>query len=300
MVGQTKQKRSLQALLYLLPALLGIGTFIIYPLIRSFSMSFYDPDTFNVFFHVGDGFTLKNYTEVLTDKYFFIALKNTMIYTLTSVPLSIIIALIIAVLLNSKIRFGKFYQTIYFLPYVTNVIAIGLAFQFIFHSNYGFLNYLLGLIGIDPVQWLNDPKMTMATLVIFGVWGGLAFKIIVFLAGLQNIDPQFYQAAKVDGTSKWRVFTKITIPLLSPIIAYITIISVIGAFKTYAQVVALYGVKPGPNGSSSALTIVYYVYEKFYNEAQYPTAAAASVILFIIILMFTFVQQYINKKKVHY
>ena len=300
MVGQTKQKRSLQALLYLLPALLGIGTFVVYPLIRSFSMSFYDPDTYNVFSHVGDGLTLKNYVDVLTDKYFFIALKNTMIYTLTSVPLSIIIALIIAVLLNSKIRFGKFYQTIYFLPYVTNVIAIGLAFQFIFHSNYGFLNYLLGLIGIDPVQWLNDPKMTMATLVIFGVWGGLAFKIIVFLAGLQNIDPQFYQAAKVDGTSKWRVFTKITIPLLSPIIAYITIISIIGAFKTYAQVIALYGVKPGPNGSSSALTIVYYVYEKFYNEHQYPTAAAASVILFIIILMFTFVQQYINKKKVHY
>jgi len=296
MVGQSKVRRSLQASLYLLPALLGIGTFVIYPLIRSFSMSFYEK--YNIFHHFGSGFTLDNYVTVLTDPRFAIALKNTFIYMIFSVPISIIIALAIAILLNSKIKFAKIYQTIYFLPYVTNVIAIGLAFQFIFHSNYGILNYILGLIGIDPIMWLNDPAWSLPALIIFGVWGGLAFKIIVFLAGLQNIDPQFYQAAKVDGTSKWRIFSKITVPLLSPIIAYITIISMIGAFKTYVQVVGLFGGRPGQ--SDSALTIVYYVYDRFWGAGEYLQAASASVILFVIILLFTAVQMWVSKKKVHY
>jgi multiple sugar transport system permease protein len=296
MVGQSKKKRTLQALLYLSPALLGIGTFVIYPLIKAFSMSFYQD--YNVYIHYGWGLTLENYKYVLTDPMFHKALYNTFVYMIFSVPISILIALGIAVLLNSKIKFTKMYQTVYFLPYVTNVIAIGLAFQFIFHSNYGILNALLGMIGIDPILWLNDPNWSMPALIIFGVWGGLAFKIIVFLAGLQNIDPQFYQAAKVDGTSRWRMFSKITVPLLSPIIAYITIISMIGAFKTFAQVVALFGGQPGQ--SDSALTIVYYVYEKFYAEGLYPIAATASVILFAIILMFTAVQMWVNKKKVHY
>jgi multiple sugar transport system permease protein len=296
MVGQSKKKRTLQALLYLSPALLGIGTFVIYPLIKAFSMSFYQD--YNVYIHYGWGLTLENYKYVLTDPMFHKALYNTFVYMIFSVPISILIALGIAVLLNSKIKFTKMYQTVYFLPYVTNVIAIGLAFQFIFHSNYGILNAILGMIGIDPILWLNDPNWSMPALIIFGVWGGLAFKIIVFLAGLQNIDPQFYQAAKVDGTSRWRMFSKITVPLLSPIIAYITIISMIGAFKTFAQVVALFGGQPGQ--SDSALTIVYYVYEKFYAEGLYPIAATASVILFAIILMFTAVQMWVNKKKVHY
>jgi multiple sugar transport system permease protein len=296
MVGQSKKKRTLQALLYLSPALIGIGTFVIYPLIKAFSMSFYQD--YNVYIHYGWGLTLENYKYVLTDPMFHKALYNTFVYMIFSVPISILIALGIAVLLNSKIKFTKMYQTVYFLPYVTNVIAIGLAFQFIFHSNYGILNAILGMIGIDPILWLNDPNWSMPALIIFGVWGGLAFKIIVFLAGLQNIDPQFYQAAKVDGTSRWRMFSKITVPLLSPIIAYITIISMIGAFKTFAQVVALFGGQPGQ--SDSALTIVYYVYEKFYAEGLYPIAATASVILFAIILMFTAVQMWVNKKKVHY
>ncbi len=296
MVGQSKEKRTKQAILYLLPALLGIGTFVIYPLIRSFAMSFYTD--YNKFFHYGSGFTLDNYKEVLTDPNFHIALKNTFIYMLFSVPISIAIAIGVAVLLNSKIKFTKLYQTVYFLPYVTNVIAIGLAFQFIFHSNYGILNYLLSIIGIDPIVWLNDPTWSLTALVIFGVWGGLAFKIIVFLAGLQNIDQQYYQAAQVDGTSKWRVFSKITLPLLSPIIAYITIISMIGAFKTYVQVVGLFGTRPGP--SNSALTIVFYVYERFWGAAEHVVAAAASVILFGIILIFTGIQMWVSKKKVHY
>lgn len=296
MVGQSKKKRTIQAAFYLLPALLGIGTFVIYPLIRSFMMSFYS--RYNIYYHFGSGFTFDNYIEVLTDPKFHLALKNTFVYMLFSVPISIIIALGIAVLLNSKIKFTKLYQTVYFLPYVTNVIAIGLAFQFIFHSNYGILNYLLGFIGINPIMWLNDPNWSLTALVIFGVWGGLAFKIIVFLAGLQNIDPQFYQAAQVDGTSKWRVFTKITVPLLSPIIAYITIISMIGAFKTYVQVVGLFGARPGP--SDSALTIVYYVYDRFWGAGDYVVAAATSVILFVIILLFTVVQMWVSKKRVHY
>lgn len=297
MVGQSKLKRNIQAYLYLAPALLTISTFVIFPLFRSFWMSFFAK--YNIFKHIGSGFTLDNYKDVLTDTDFHLAVKNTLTYMIFSVPISIMIALFIAVLLNNKIRAAKLYQTIYFLPYVTNVIAIGLAFKFIFHSNYGVLNYILGFIGIDPIVWLNDPNYAMPALIIFGVWGGLAFKIVVFLAGLQNIDEQYYQAAKVDGTPKWRVFWKITVPLLSPIIAYITITSMIAAFKTYAQVVALFGgTTAGP--SNSAMTIVYYVYDRFYGAHKYTIAAAASVLLFVMILGFTGIQMYVNKKKVHY
>lgn len=296
MVGHSKKKVYLQAFLYLLPALAIIITFVIYPLFRAFWMSFYTK--YNIFKHTGTGFGLDNYVDVLTDSRFILALKNTVLYTVGVVPISIIIALFIAVLLNSKIKGVKFFETLYFLPYITNVIAIGLAFQFIFHSNYGILNYLLNAIGIEPITWLNDSKYALPALMIFGIWGGLAFKIVVFLAGLQGIDKQYYQAAKVDGASSWTIFRKITVPLLSPMISYITIISIIGSFKVYVEVVGLFGNKPGPG--DSAMTLVYYVYDRFWGASKWTEAAAASVIMFGILLILTFVQLYINKKKVHY
>jgi multiple sugar transport system permease protein len=214
------------------------------------------------------------------------------------VPVSILIALFIAVLLNNKMRGMKFFETLYFLPYITNVIAIGLAFRFIFHSNYGVLNIVMNAFGIDPIVWLNDPTYALPALMIFGIWGGLAFKIVVFLAGLQGIDKQYYQAAKIDSASAWTTFRKITLPLLSPMIAYITVISLIGSFKVYVEVVGLYGARPGP--ANSAMTIVYYVYERFYGSQEPTIAAAASVIMFGMILIMTFLQLAVNKRRVHY
>jgi len=259
-------------------------------------MSFFTE--YNIFKHTGSGFGLINYLEVLKDDMFWLALKNTALYTVGVVPVSIVISIFIAVLLNNKLRGMKIFETLYFLPYITNVIAIGLAFRFIFHSNYGILNYFLNIIGIDPVNWLNDPKYALVSLMIFGIWGGLAFKIVVFLAGLQGIDKQYYQAAKVDGANKWMTFRKITLPLLSPMIAYITVISLIGSFKVYVEVVGLYGARPGP--ANSAMTLVFYIYEKFYGSQEPTLAAAASVLMFAMILVLTFLQLYVNKKKVHY
>ncbi len=285
-------KRNLKALLYLSPALIIILTFVIYPMFRSVWISFYTK--YNIFKHIGTDLGFANYTRVLHDPRFLLALKNTMIYTAVVVPVSMAIALGVAVLLNSKLKGMKFFETIFFLPYITNLIAIGLAFKFIFHSEYGVLNMLLNAIGIDSIAWLNDPSYSLPALIIFGVWAGLAFKIVVFLAGLQNINKQYYEAAKVDGASRWRTFTKITLPHLSPILLYIGITSLIGSFKVYVEVVGLFG---DAGIADSAITVVYYVYDMFYGSNNIPVAAAASVILFGIILVFTFIQLTIGRKR---
>ncbi len=296
MVGKTNKKLYTQVLFYLSPALLIILTFVIYPLVRSVYMSFFTE--YNIFRHTGSGFGFQNYIEVFQDDLFWLSMKNTALYTIWVVPISIVIALFIAVLLNNKMRGMKAFETMFFLPYITNVIAIGLAFRFIFHSKYGILNLILSKVGIDPITWLNDPKYALSALVIFGIWGGLAFKIVVFLAGLQGIDKQYYQAAKIDGASKWTTFKRITLPMLSPMIAYITVISLIGSFKVYVEVVGLYGARPGP--ANSAMTIVYYIYDKFYGSNEPVIAAAASVLMLVVILILTFVQLWVNKRKVHY
>lgn len=293
---EPRWRTTLKALLYLSPALIIIAVFVIYPMFRSVWISFFKD--YNIFKHTGTGFGLDNYIKVMNDRTFILALKNTSIYTIVVVPVSMLLALLSAVLLNNKMKGMKFFETLYFLPYITNLIAIGLAFQFIFNSTYGILNKLLGLFGINTIMWLNDPKYSLPALIIFGIWSGLAFKIVVFLAGIQGINRQYYQAAKIDGTSKWRTFWKITFPLLSPMIAYIAIISFIGAFKTYIEVVGLYGSNPGP--ANTAMTIVYYVYDKFYGSNNPPVAAAASVILFLIILVFTFIQLKVSKKRIQY
>lgn len=295
MVGHSKAKVYRQAFFYLLPALIIIFGFVVYPVLRSFYMSFLTD--YNIFKFTGTWNGIGNYVDVFQDRLFILALKNTAIYTIVVVPVSIAIALFIAVLLNNKMRGMKVFETLYFLPYITNVIAIGLAFRFIFHSNYGILNIMMTKLGMDPIVWLNDPKYALPALMIFGIWGGLAFKIVVFLAGLQGIDKQYYQAAKIDSASKWTTFQKITLPLLSPMIMYITVISIIGSFKVYVQVVGLFG-DAGP--ANSAMTIVYYVYERFYGSQDPTIASAASVVMFMIILLMTFVQMAVNKRKVHY
>jgi multiple sugar transport system permease protein len=293
---EPRWKTTLKALLYLSPALIVIAVFVIYPMFRSVWISFFKD--YNIFKHTGSGFGLDNYKWVLNDGRFILALKNTTIYTIVVVPVSMALALLTAVLLNSKMRGMKFFETLYFLPYITNLIAIGLAFRFIFNSTYGILNRILGIFGVDTIMWLNDPKYSLPALIIFGIWSGLAFKIVVFLAGIQGINKQYYQAAKIDNTSRWRTFTKITMPMLSPMIFYIGIISFIGALKTYVEVVGLYGNNPGP--ADTAMTIVYYVYDLFYGANEPPRAAAASVILFLIILVFTFIQLRVSKKRVQY
>jgi len=293
MVGLSKRKQYIQAFLYLFPAVFLIGLWVIYPVYGSIRMSFYE--TWNIFTREGTGFGFDNYIRVWNDSQFQLAVSNTLVYTFWVVPVSIIISLFIAVLLNNKMRGMKIFESIFFLPYITNIIAIGLAFRIIFNSRFGPINQVLSLFGVDAIRWLTDPDWALTTLILFGVWGGLAFKIVVFMAGLQNIDPQYYQAAKIDGANQLKIFFRITLPMLAPIIAYITIISLIGAIKVYVEIIGLFGGSAGP--LDSALSIVYYVYQKFYQENLYPIAAAASVMMFAFILVVTFIQLWINKRR---
>ena len=242
-----------------------------------------------------DGINLANYIELFSDDVFVKALTNTSIYVVFVVPVSIILSLVLAVLINDTVRAKPVFQTIYFLPYVTSVIAIGIVWSWIFNSNYGLLNYILSFFGIPSIPWLNDPRYALAALIIFSIWKSLAFNILIFLAGLQSISPEIYQAARIDSTPRTRVFFKITVPQLKPILVYAFLMGLINAFKVYNEVFSLFQSKAGP--ANSAITVVYYIYDKFYNSNDYGVASAAAVVLFVIILALTMLQRAVTRDK---
>lgn len=304
-----ERQSNFRAWLYLAPALVLLGVFTFYPLFNSFYLAFLVDYNYLGQIKTFTGYTLiGNFKEVLSDKMFFQALKNTFVIVFVSVPISVLVALFISVALNSIKKLQGFFQTIFFLPYVTNAIAVGMAFAFIFNYDFGIANSILGWFGLDPVHFVDSQASwgtSMTALLVYTIWGGLAFKIMVFLSGLQSIDKQYYDAAKVDATPRWRVFRRITVPLLSPMIAYITITSFIGAFKAYRTVVGMFGVTmaaPGQLRSDSLITIVGYIYESLYDLAPgaISLAAATAIILFFITLIFTFIQMWVSKKRVHY
>ncbi len=287
---------TLKALLYLLPALIILGVFNIYPIIKSFLISLYtDYDYFN---DIVNEYGFDNFVYIFNDSEFWLSMKNTIIFVLGVVPLSIVISLGIAILLNSKIKFKGLFRTIYFIPFVTSVVAVSIVWRWIFHSNYGILNYFLGWFGVSPIEWLTDPTWAMPSLIILSIWKGLGYNIVIFLAGLQNINQQYYLAARIDGASPWKRFLNITVPLLSPTTFFISIVSIINSFKVFDEVFALFDGKPGP--AYSAQTVVYYIFEKFYNEWEFGIASAAAYVLFIVIFIFTLIQLYIGKRKVTY
>lgn len=287
------EKKSMKGYLYLMPALIVILIFTIYPLFRAFVMSFMED--YNMNNGSFSGFGLANYKSIFGDKYFIKSLTNTGIYVVFVVPCSIALSLLIAVLLNSKIKCQGLFQTLYFLPYVTSVIAIGIVWRWIFNENYGLLNQILSWFGIQAIPWLTKKAYALPSLIIFSIWKSLAFNILIFLAGLQTISPDLYNAAKVDSTPKWRVFTKITVPGIMPMISYALVMGMISAFKVYNEVYSLFNQKAGP--ANSAITVVYYIYDKFYNNYKYGEASAAAVILFLIILVLTVFQRKFTGKR---
>ena len=303
-----EKQHNLKAILYLAPAMVLLSVFTFYPLFNAFFLAFLKDYEFLL--GSAKGFTLiDNFKAVVNDPNFGIAMKNTSVITFISVPVSVVVALLISVALNSIKKFQSAFQTVFFLPYVTNAIAIGMAFAFIFHSDYGLLNTILGWIGIEPVNWvgLNASWNTaMFALLVYTVWGGLAFKIMVFLSGLQSIDKQYYDAAKIDSAPRRRILTKITIPLLSPMIFYITVTSFIGAFKAYRTIIGMFGATlrpPGALSKDSLITIVGLVYDSLAHAdatGEISKAAAASIILFAITMIFTLIQMQISKRRVHF
>lgn len=295
------QNSGAKAWLYLLPAMLFLGIFMVYPLIDVFVYSF--EEGYNSASQTYFGVGLYNYSYVLHDPYFLQAVKNTLILVVITVPLSTLLALLISFGLNSITRLRELFQTIYFLPYVTNTLAVGLVFMILFKKtpySDGMINLLIHLFGGDSVDFINGPYWAkMFVLCFYTIWIVLPFKILILTSALASVNQDYYNAAKVDGTSKFRTFMRITLPMISPMVFYLVITGFIGAFKAYSDAVALFGTNLNAAGMN---TIVGYVYDMLYGDSGgYPSyASAAAIILFWIILTITCINLLVGRKNVHY
>lgn len=288
--------KKMKGYLYIFPAVLIILVFNLYPIIKSFDMAFYEDFDYITGQVFQRGF--ENFKYVLSDPDFYLALKNTGIFVLISVPITMVVSLLFALLLNSNIKFQSFLRSVYFIPFVTSTVALSIVWRWIFNGDYGVLNHIMVFFGGSKVKWLTDKKYTMLILCVFNVWKTMGYKIILFLVGLQNIDKKYYLASKIDGANQVQTFFNITLPLLTPTLFFVSITSIIGAFKIFDSVFVLYNNSTGP--LKSGLTIVYYIFNKFYRHWQFSIASAAAFILFLIILLITVIQLYVGKKKINY
>lgn len=290
-----------KAWLYLLPAILFLAVFMVYPLIDVLIYSF--EEGYNSASGTYWGIGTYNYSYVLRDPYFIQALKNTFILVIVTVPISTGIALLISAGLSSINPLRKMFQTVYFLPYVTNTLAVGLVFMILFKKTPytdGLANLVLDFFGMNPVDFIDGPYAAkMFVLCFYTIWVVMPFKVLVLTSALSSVNRDYYNAARVDGTSKLRIFTKITIPMISPTLFYLIITGFIGAFKAYSDAVALFGTNLNV---AEMNTIVGYIYDMLYGEGGgYPSfASAAAIILFVIVLTITCINLLVSKKHVHY
>ena len=295
------KSNNLKGWLYLLPAMLFLGAFMVYPLVDVFVYSL--EEGYNSASQTFTGVGLYNYSYVLRDPYFLQALKNTFLMVLITVPLSTGFALLISVGLSSIKPLRDCFQTIYFLPYVTNTLAVGLVFMILFKKtaySEGLVNGLIQFFGGSGVDFIDGPYAAkMFVMCFYTIWIVLPFKILILTSALASVKADYYKAARVDGTSKWRTFVRITLPMISPTIFYLVITGFIGAFKAYSDAVALFGTDLNAAGMN---TIVGYIYDMLYgNSGGYPSyASAAAILLFAIVLTITCINLLISKKHVHY
>ena len=295
------EKNNYKGFLYLLPAFVFLGFFLVYPLIDVFVYSFQENYNFASQTYTGVG--LYNYAYVLHDPYFLQALKNTFLLVIITVPLSTGLALLISLCLSSIQRLRELFQTVFFLPYVTNTLAVGLVFMILFRKTAysdGFVNVLLNALGFASVDFLSGPYWAkMLVLCLYTVWIVMPFKILILTSALASVDQTYRNAARVDGASKGRIFWRITLPMISPSLFYLVITGFIGAFKAYSDAVALFGTDLNAAGMN---TIVGYVYDMLYgNAGGYPSyASAAAILLFAIVLTITCINLLVSKKHVHY
>ena len=295
------EKNNWKGWLYLLPAALFLGAFLVYPLVDVFIYSFEEGYNFasQTYFGIG-GY---NYAYVLHDPYFLQALKNTFILVAVTVPLSTGLALLISALLASVKKLRELFQTIYFLPYVTNTLAVGLVVMILFKQtpySDGLANLILSGFGMSPIDFIDGPYWAkMFVLCFYTVWVVMPFKILILTGALASVDETYYNAARVDSTPKFRVFTKITLPMISPSLFYLVITGFIGAFKAYSDAVALFGTNLN---AAEMNTIVGYLYDMLYGDSGgYPSyASAAAMILFCVVLTITCINLLVSKKHVHY
>ena len=311
-----ESKHKWKAWIYLAPAIVLLIIFTVWPIVNTLRMAFLEG--YNQTAAVGGAtysFGIGNFTKVIEYKGFITCLTNTMLLCVLTVPLSTILALLIAVCLNAIKPLQRLLQTIFFLPYVTNSIAIGMVFAAMFNMvgtafgsdsqliiTSGIINNVIEFFGGEPINWINSGSSYWANItvmVVYIVWNALPFQILILLGGLQSVNKQYYDAAKVDGTPGWRVFTRITVPLLSPMLAYVVITGFIGGFKEYSSIVGIFGDDMGPAGEPGKLnTMVGFIYDSL--STQQGRASAAALILFGIIFVVTMINLYVSKKKTHY
>ncbi|MBO6157956.1 MAG: sugar ABC transporter permease [Firmicutes bacterium] len=292
------KNNNLKGWLYLLPAILFLGIFMVYPLVDVLIYSAEEGYNFASQSYRGVG--LYNFSYVLHDTYFLQALKNTFILVIITVPLSTGIALLISLALSSIKPLKELFQTVFFLPYVTNTLAVGLVFMVLFKKTAysdGLINLLIQAFGGSSVDFIDGPYWAkMFVMCLYTIWVVMPFKILILTSALASVNQQYYNAAKVDGTSKFRIFTRITLPMISPMIFYLIITGFIGAFKAYSDEVALFGTDLNAAGMN---TIVGYVYDMLYGDSGgYPSyASAAALILFVIVLTITVINLMIRNKQ---
>jgi len=308
-------KESLVALLYILPALVVLLSFRVLPILLSVRISFFD------WTMAGSGkfVYLQNYLKVLHDPIFWKSLLNTFWYVLFSVPVMLCLSLFIAILLNQRIRGLGVYRTIYYLPVVTSIVAVSVVWKWIFNPDRGLLNYFLSWVGISHFRWLEDPRgvfevisgasslpdilkgpsIALLSLAIMSIWKGLGYNIVIFLAGLQNVPTQYYEAAKIDGAGPWRIFRNVTWPLLSPITFYILIMSTIVSFDAFAPVWIMTG-PPAGGPLNTTKVVMYYFYEQSFEAWKLGYGAAIAFFSFLIIMSLTIFQRTVIEKRVHY
>ncbi|MEO0076108.1 MAG: sugar ABC transporter permease [candidate division WOR-3 bacterium] len=312
-----KLKAFFTGLVFLLPALIILLTFRIIPILLSVRISLYDWGMAGARKFLG----LANYIQVLKDPVFWQSLLNTFWYAVFTVPTMLFLSLFIAILLNQKIRGLGIYRTIYYLPVVTSIVAVSIVWKWLFNPERGLLNYLLSLLHISPIRWLEDPRglftlifnplginlprilhgpsVALCSLIIMSIWKGLGYNIVIFLAGLQNIPNTYYEAAKIDGAGRFRLFKDVTWPLLTPTTFYILIMSTITAFEAFAQVWIMTGPPAGgPLGTTKV--VMYYFYEQSFELWRMGYGAAIAFIAFLIILALTIFQRQFLEKRVHY
>ncbi|MDI3525286.1 MAG: multiple sugar transport system permease protein [Candidatus Atribacteria bacterium] len=288
----SKRKEMIAAYMFLLPSFLVIGVFVIYPIVSSFLLSFQDWNLLGN--KVWAGFD--NYQRLSGDPIFKDALRNTAYFSFGSIPGKVIIALFIAVLLNKGVFGLKAFRTIYFLPVVCSSVAAALMWQWLYDTNFGFLNFLLRKIGLGPVPWITSEKWAMPSVIAVSVWKDVGYNMVILLAALQDVPAEIYEAAKIDGAGRWAVFRYITLPLISPAVLFVTIMSVIFSFQVFDVTTILTGGGPG----TATISLVQYIYKCAFQFFRMGYASAVAYVLFLIVLGFTILQMRFARRWVHY
>jgi multiple sugar transport system permease protein len=291
-MSRRKWKKWMVGYMYLLPSVIFLAIFTIFPVFASFFISLTQWTLINPPKFIG----LENYKNLFSDPTFYWTLWHTVYYTLGSVPLSIILSLLLAIAMNQRIKGITIFRSMYFLPVISTWVAVAIVWRWIYNPQFGLLSAFLGIFGISPKNWLGDTRLAMPSVIITSVWKGLGYNMILFLAGFQNISESYYEAAKIDGASRWAQFRYITIPLISPTTFFVLITSVISSFQVFGPIYTM--TNGGPVGSTEVL--IFYLFQNGFRWYKMGYASSIAWVLFLIIFIFTLIQYFSSKRWVHY